>query len=70
MKENESSKGGNSKTELVVNQSWLTLTARRAAKKIPETELDVRLRPSNRGSYEGLTAALLAQTRPTILAPL
>lgn len=66
MKENESSKGGNSKTELVVNQSWLTLTARRAAKKIPETELDVLLRPSNRG----LTAALLAQTCPMILASL
>ena len=35
-----------------------------------ETELDVLLRPSSRGSYacsEGVTAAQLAQARPTIL---
>ena len=32
-----------------------------------QTELNVLLRPSSRGSYEGVTVARLTQTHPTIL---
>ena len=62
--ENECSKGGESETKLVVNQSRLNST--RSGLRRYTTELlawhtgfpaDVLLRPSSRGSYEGVTAA-------------